>query len=389
MKRSTVLLGGTLAVFVLSGGHAWAQPGTLIKTTPLAAPGVGVSVAADCQAVVYYTVSDSNNLHKMDRNGTDLGSVPVVTAAGAPLVIDEMAWDETRQMLWGQLHGSNPVDVYTINPTTGVATFAFTSGTISAGTYRDGIAYDGTDDTLWISGDVSTTIEHYTSAGLLLGSITPKNAAGGTLGSISGAVVGVGDLLYLGRNGAVEIVQVKKSNGDFIASFASPGGTRDEGLECDATSFGPTLALWSREFSSPGHVDAIEIEAGTCACGGGGTTTCTLGFWKNHPEEWTNLDPSGMPGWGGGNTYLQIFGSSPKQGDASSILAHAYLAAVLNTGAPAADLAAALGLLAAHPVGSGDLVAMKNAHPDRALALEVAASLQAFNESATCGLPKR
>ncbi|HEX9669677.1 MAG TPA: hypothetical protein VGC93_09355 [Thermoanaerobaculia bacterium] len=387
MKRLTFSLGIALAVFLLSGSHAWAQPGTLITTIPLAVPGTGVSVAADCQEVIYYTLSGSNNLYKMDKIGTNLGSVPIVTAAGAPLDIDEMAWDETRQVLWGQLHGSNPVDVYTINPTTGVATFAFTSATVSVGTFRDGIAFDG-DDTLWISGDVSTTIEHYTSAGILLGSITPKNAAGGTLGLISGVVVGVGDLLYLGRNGAVEIVQVKKSNGDFIASFASPGGTRDEGLECDATSFAPTLALWSREFNPPGHVDAIELEAGTCECGGGGTVTCTLGFWKNHPEEWTNLDPNAIPGWGGGNTYLQIFGISPKQGDASIILAHAYLAAVLNTGAPAADLAAALALLTAHPVGSKDLVAKKNAHPDRALALAVAASLQAFNESATCELPK-
>jgi hypothetical protein len=388
MKRLTVLLEIALAVFLLSGSHAWAQPGTLITTTPLTISGTGVSVAVDCQAVIYYTLSGSNNLYKMDKNGTDLGSVPIVTAAGAPLVIDEMAWDETRQVLWGQLHDSNPVDVYTINPTTGVATFAFTSATGSVGTFRDGLAYDGTDDTLWISGDVSTTIEHYTSAGALLGSITPKDAAGGTLGSISGVVVGVGDLLYLGRDGFVEIVQVKKSNGDFIASFASPGGTRDEGLECDASSFAPTLALWSREFNFPGHVDAIEIEAGTCECGGGGTVTCTLGFWKNHPEEWTNLDPNAIPGWGGGNTYLQIFGIAPQHGDASIILAHAYLAAVLNTGAPAADLASALALLTAHPVGSGDLVAKKNADPDRALALTVAASLQAFNESATCGLPK-
>jgi hypothetical protein len=68
-------------------------------------------------------------------------------------------------------------------------------------------------------------------------------------------------------------------------------------------------------------------------------------------------------------------------------LAHAYIAAILNTGAPAADLATALALLTAHPVGSGDLVAKKKAHPDRAQALIVAGLLQAFNESATCGLP--
>ena len=287
------------------------------------------------------------------------------------------------------LHSSNPVAVYQINPSTGVATFAFTSATISVGTFRDGIAFDGTDDTIWISGDVSTTIEHYTSAGALLGAITPKNSLGGTLGSISGVIVGVGDLLYLGRNGAVQIVQVKKTNGDFIASFASPGGARDEGLECDATNFAPTLALWSREFNSPGFVSAIEIEPGTCECGGGGLITCTLGFWKNHPEEWVNLNPNAIPAWGGGKTYLEIFGISPQNGNATIILAHAYIAAVLNTGAPPVVLASALALLTAHPVGSQDLVAGKNANPDRATALGVAAALQAFNESTTCSLPSR
>jgi hypothetical protein len=376
----------TVVAWLFANAAAWAQPGTLIQNVPLAVAGTGVSVAADCTGTVYYTLAENNNLYKVDKNGVLQGSVPIVDAGGTPLRIDEFAWDESRQLLWGQLHGSNPVAVYTINATTGLASFAFNSATVSVGTFRDGIAYDGSDDTLWISGDVSTTVEHYTTAGGLLGSITPKNAAGGPLGLISGVMVGVGDLLYLGRNGAVEIVRVKK-NGDFIASFASPNGTRDEGLECDATNFAPKLAMWSREFSSPGHVDAIEIEAGTCECGGGASVTCTLGFWKNHEEEWTHLDPAAMPAWGGGMTYMEIFGIQPKNGDASIILAHAYLAAVLNTGAPAADLAVALALLTAHPVGSGDLTAGKNAHPDRARALAVAARLQDFNESAECGLP--
>jgi hypothetical protein len=141
--------------------------------------------------------------------------------------------------------------------------------TNSVGTFRDGIAYDGNDDTIWISGDVSTTIEHYQSDGTFIGQITPTDAAGNVLGLISGVTVGVGDLLYLGRNGAAQIVQVRKSDGGFIAMFASPGGARDEGLECDAVNFAPKLVLWSREFNAPGFMSVIELEPGTCACGGG------------------------------------------------------------------------------------------------------------------------
>ena len=389
MRINGTSIAAGVVMLLMATSQASAQPGTLIATTPLAVAGNGVSVGADCTGAVYYTLAGDSNLYKMDKAGVGMGSVPVVdSVTGGPLQMDEMTWDQSRQIFWAQLHGSNPVVVYTLNATTGVATLAFTSSTISVGSFRDGLAYDGTDDTLWLSGDVSTTIEHYSTAGALLGTITPKNALGGVLGSISGVAVGVGDLLYLGRNGAVQIVQVKKSNGDFVASFASPGGTRDEGLECDATSFAPKLALWSREYDAPGYVAAIEIEAGTCECGGGATLTCTLGFWKNHPEEWTNLDPNAVPAWGGGKTYMEIFGLAPKNGDATLILAHAYIAALLNTGAPAAAMADALALLTAHPVGSEDLIA-KNKHADRDAALAAAQALQTFNESTTCALPKK
>jgi len=248
---------------------AWAAPGDLIVNVPLAVPGNGVSVANNCAGEIYYTHTNAV-LYKMNAAGTDLGSVSITNVAGgAPVVIDEMAWDESRQILWGQEHGSNPVDVYQINAATGVATFSFSAiMTTSLGTFRDGIAYDGTDDSLWLTGDVSDTVEHYTTGGAFISQITPLNGGGGTLGSISGITVGNGDLLYLGRNGAVEIVQVQKSDGAFLSSFASPFGTRDEGLECDAFSFSPLLALWSREFDSPGDITAIEIEPGTCACGG-------------------------------------------------------------------------------------------------------------------------
>lgn len=237
----------------------------------------------DWNGVIYYTIGDST-LYKMDKNGADLGNVAILAAAG-PIDIDGIAWDNGRKVLWGNQHGSNPVAIYTINPTTGTATKAFDSQTTSVGTFRDGLAYDASDDSLWESGDISSTIEHYkASDGTLINTITPKNAVGGTLGNISGVVVGVGDLLYLGQDGLQQIVQVKKSDGAFINVFASPGGARDEGLECDAVNFTPKTALLSREFNTPGFVSAIELAAGTCGCGGGPATrgaiaTPTLNEW--------------------------------------------------------------------------------------------------------------
>lgn len=280
---------GLLAVAVcgllgaLTATTAVAQPGTLIANVDLPVDGVGVSVAVDCSGNVYYTLSGDTNLYVMDKTGALLATRPIVTAAGGGLLIDEMAFQNSggAGTLWGQLHGSNPIDLYRIDPATGAATFACTTASTSIGTFRDGIAFDGTDNTLWVSGDVSTTVEHYNldCTPAVPAQITPKNAAGGNLGLISGVTVGVGNLLYLGQNGLVTIVRVQKSDGAFIGSFASPGGARDEGLECDPVNFAPKFALWSREFNPPGFMSVIEIEAGSCGCGGGPPAFPALPGW--------------------------------------------------------------------------------------------------------------
>jgi hypothetical protein len=90
---------------------------------------------------------------------------------------------------------------------------------------------------------------------------------GSRLGSISGVTVGKGDILYLGRNGYGEIVKITKA-GDYLGIFASPSG-RDEDLECDLISFAPKEVLWSKDAYGD-YADAIEVEVGTCVCGGVG-----------------------------------------------------------------------------------------------------------------------
>lgn len=257
-----LFLAGALASAMAS--PLLAQPGKLIKNVPLPVKGFGVSVAVDCNGIVYYTLWRQARVFKTDKNGRNLGFVNT-----GNVQLDELAYDAKRNVLWGCQHGSNPVRIYRVNPATGAATFAFTaSRTRSVGTFRDGLAYDASTDSLYVSGDVSNTIEEYKVTGTYVRTLTPKNSRGGTLGAISGVSVGRGDLLYLGQNGRRQIVQVRKSSGAFVKVFASPGGARDEGLECDPINFAPKLALWSREFNQPGFLSVIELEAGTCSCGG-------------------------------------------------------------------------------------------------------------------------
>lgn len=261
--RLSVALAAAVLVFMAS--PAQAAPGDLLARVDLPVPGFGVSVGVDCDGNLFYTQGDAN-LYKMNASGALLATIPITdSVSGAALTMDEMAFDNGRKVFWAQQHGSNPIRVYKLDRTTGVATFAFTSATTSVGTFRDGIAYDASDDSLWISADVSTTIEHYRACdGGFINQITPKNSSGGNLTLISGVQVGVGDQLYLGRDGQVQIVRVRKSDGGFIAAFTSPGGVRDEGLECDSVNFAPKLALWSRDVEN--FLVAIEIEPGSCAC---------------------------------------------------------------------------------------------------------------------------
>ena len=247
---------------------ALAAPGDLIRTVTMPVPGYGVSVAVDCEGSIYYTFNSNTNLYKMDSDGALLDVVPLIdTATGRAVDIDEMSFDPSRNLLWGVEHGSNPIAVWQVD-VSGEATLAFASSTFNIGTFADGIGYDASDDTLWVSGDISSTIEHYSAAppySLIPPVLTPRTSGGGVLGSISGVQVGIGNLLYLGRNGLASIVQVEKTTGDFISAFASPGGTRDEGLECDSVNFAPLLAVWSRD-ADLDFMAVIEIEPGTCRC---------------------------------------------------------------------------------------------------------------------------
>lgn len=224
--------------------------------------GLGVSVAADCRGDLYYTNYGVDTLYKMDAFGVLISRTPITDAAGAPLTLGEMSWDESRQKLWAGTDNQSPVKIYLLDPATGIATFQFNGqqGII----LTDGIAFDPTDGTIWHSCDVSSTIDHFTTAGLYLGSLTPLDAAGNPHGSISGICVGTNNTMYVGHNGLGVITHVNKTTGAFISTFAVPGG-RDEGLECDAINFAPDLVLWTKG-AYDNSFTAFEVDSGTCVC---------------------------------------------------------------------------------------------------------------------------
>ncbi|MBI4932051.1 MAG: hypothetical protein HY841_14940, partial [Bacteroidetes bacterium] len=220
----------------------------------------GIGVEVDCNGNLYYTNTYSAFLYKIDMYGTLLGTVPLTdVSSGAPISFGAISWDNNRQKFWaGTDNSGSPASVYLIDPATGMSTFQFTSPNSPIG-FIDGIAYDPSDSTVWVSDDVNMGIDHFRDNGTYLGVLYPAVGS-----SISGVVAGNG-VLFLGQDGNGQIVKVTKTTGSFISSFFTPGG-RDEDLACDNINFAPKLALWSKD-SYNNTITAIEVDTGTCRCG--------------------------------------------------------------------------------------------------------------------------
>jgi hypothetical protein len=111
--------------------------------------------------------------------------------------------------------------------------------------------------------------------------------------------------------------------------------------------------------------------------------TLTLGFWKNHTELWDNLLDANTASFitsttffGSGQTYLQVL-NTPPLGNAYYILAHQYIAALLNAGAGANTSVVSTQLAQATQYFQGSLTLTR----DQIIAL--AGALADFNEGIT------
>lgn len=231
--------------------------------------GVGVGITYDGQNLWYSCYDDKTDLYRADpKTGIVSASYSIRGGLGA------LAYDAGRNVIWAGW-GSPRINwsIYKIQLDGAKnvigSTFAFVPITNSM-SIDDGLAYDATDDTLYVSPDVSSTIYHYAINGTLLGSFL--KAPGPSCGN-SGLALG-GSLLYEGFNGCSEVVMVDKASPstvvfNFSTIVAGDPNFRDEGLTCDPNTFSPLDVMWSKEAYSPMRAHAYEIPAGSCEFGGG------------------------------------------------------------------------------------------------------------------------
>jgi hypothetical protein len=242
-------------------------PGALLRTitvsaAPTCAPLVTVGVAYDGTDLLVSCVSSGVVTRVDPVTGANRGSI-TISGVGS---IGAMSWDAPHQLLWlGAADGSGKVYRATLDKPagTGTATLAFSSQSLSPPniTIIDGLAYDGSDNTLWASPDVSSTVYHFDTSGTLLGSFP---AALGDYGN-SGIAVADANTLYLSNDGGSQIYSANKQGGS-TTLFASLA-TRVEDLECDNTSVPGKSVLWSKD-AYDYTLRAFEVPFGQCQQGG-------------------------------------------------------------------------------------------------------------------------
>jgi hypothetical protein len=253
------------------------RTGTACASTDVAGhhAGVGVGIAFDGTNLLISCYTD-NTVTKVTTLGAQVEPPHVIAGATS---LGALAYNGANGDLYG-CSGFGQVGKITLGPPlSGTGSFAmvFDTSTISfvpvggsgngSGCF-DGLAYDGTDGTIWASGDVSHTTEHYTLTGGAIKQFTNSLGSCGTnpAGGNSGIAVG-GANLYLANNGCSEIYTVNKTS--YSATFFASFSARIEDMECDSVTFAPAHgAIWSID-AYDNILNAWEITPGLCAFGGG------------------------------------------------------------------------------------------------------------------------
>lgn len=227
---------------------------------------VGLGVAFDGTYLWYSCVYGGPDLFRVDpMTGAVEGSWDIAGGIGA------IAYDATDNAIWAGWDSMHPQGDVTYIPldadqnvmTAGVKV-KFNIGSNATSALDDGIAYDATDNDLYISPDLSTTIYRYSTAGTYVDS-RPWVGTGTTCQN-SGLAIGA-DELYEGVNGCEQVVVADRATNTLVSQISAPGIGRLEGLACDPQTFYPKDVLWVVG-NGGDSASAYEIPGGTCGTGG-------------------------------------------------------------------------------------------------------------------------
>lgn len=262
-----------LALVAVGVPHAGAASGDELLSVPKPADCGGIGVAFD-GADVLYTCANESAVRKMDLAGNDTGILNTVDESGNPLSVDAIAWDPNDGVLWGGDLGGGECRIWSVDPTTGVGTLAFSYVDAHGGcnfSFFDGLTVDTVNDTLWLSPDVHSHIHHFNKDGtdiagdlIDFAALTPD----GEPNRNSGLAIGVDGSLFAATASNGEIFQIDTTTAPatFVGQFASSAG-RDEDLECGPrmtlTDGSEAETILSVDLDTP-NLTVFEAPEGTC-----------------------------------------------------------------------------------------------------------------------------
>ncbi len=244
-------------------------------------------LAYDGLTTLYYTSAADPNIYVADTSGASFGPIPNPGPRG--FTCGGLDFDHTTgDLLCGTYDATG--DYWTINPTTGVAVFAFND--VAFGGFDgkicfnqlpgsiDGVAIDS-DGTIWTSDDGGRTLYHITAAGALIASFPmPSTSISAFAGCNSGITV-AGNFLELvlldlepeeASGFDHRIVKVAKDDPTtVIVEFQVNDALCCEDIAFDANTYKPRAVVWTIALDF--EVKAYDVQV-----------TRTIGFWKNHSD---------------------------------------------------------------------------------------------------------
>jgi hypothetical protein len=248
-----------LAIFSAGSAIVYAAFGDLLVAFAPSIAGNGRAVAFDSSTgSLYYTLFPFTQIFVTDANNTPASFFDPGITFGA------LSWDAGRGVLWGGAYQLDQLgNVYQIAPD-GTTAFQFNFVPPGGNCYGqvqgaiDGLAYDASDDSLWISDDAAFQLHHVGTDGTLIASFpVPNDPRSGNQGCNTGIAVD-GDFLWLGITSGpdqppYDVIQVAKSDPTTIVQSFAFGDADEpgvEGLAIDTVTVPGGIGLWTNEFSS-------------------------------------------------------------------------------------------------------------------------------------------
>ena len=331
MGASLAILLGLMVAIMGFSGTTLSLPGDLLLTVYEPEPLVsccGIGVEYDGSKILYTHYGD-NTIHFTDLSAVDLGQLALINADSSPYTGDccnAIAFNFGNGFLYGGGWGST--NLYKVDMSTGVVTLVMATAVPLYYGFIDGLAWDPTTDTFWMSDDVQCNVEHLDVLGNDIGGFDGCTVTGY---ANSGLAVGLDGTLFYGTdgNGLIFALDTTTSPPTNLGQFASPGG-RDEDMSCGPEFTKPDGSVVETLLSQDAYDNSfvvIEMEPGKCVSPaealkgrmtGGGSVFTPLGQRVTHGFE-LHCDIS-LPNnleinWGGNRFHLTLLNSATCKDD--------------------------------------------------------------------------